>query len=323
MVSFGGGGGQSQILSGIKNIDFIDITALCTASDSGGSTGIMRKEYGVGGYLGDVSKCLWALSDKKKIENTLMHRFEKGFLKGHSMRNILYSALIEIHGEKEALELMHKIFGINRHRVFPVTFEKTSLQVKLKSGQTISGETYIDTISRNHLWEPERNRIIAAQLSPSVNIYSEVEKKIEEADYIVICPGDLFTSVVPSLLPNGVSKAIKKSKAKIILITNIMTKLGETDGYNVINFVQEINRYLSGKTPDYVISNNGKIPKELLEKYKIREHKVSAVLSDNIIPGSMLMASDLWTKDNKGHIRHDSDKVAEILKKIFETNLKN
>ena len=104
VVSFGGGGGQSQILSGIKNIDFIDITALCTASDSGGSTGIMRKEYGVGGYLGDVSKCLWALSDKKKIENTLMHRFEKGFLKGHSMRNILYSALIEIHGEKEALD---------------------------------------------------------------------------------------------------------------------------------------------------------------------------------------------------------------------------
>lgn len=316
VVTLGGGGGQSQILSGIKNLD-INITAVCTSSDSGGSTGVLRREYDVGGYLGDVSKCIWALSDKKEIENILMHRFDKGFLKGHSLKNLVFSALIEKNGEKSALELMHKLFRINSHRVIPVSFEKTSLQVKLKSGQTISGETYIDTISRNHLWEPDRNRIVEAHLNPSVNANEEVEKKIRSADFIIICPGDLFTSVIPSLLPKGISKAIKKSNAKIIMITNIMTKLGETDGYNVMNFIQEIKKYLSGKNPDYIISNNGKIPENLLEKYKIREHKVKAVLPDNTIPDSTLISEDLWTKDAHGHIRHNPIKVAEILKTIF------
>lgn len=316
VVTFGGGGGQSQILSGIKKLD-VDITAVCTSSDSGGSTGIMRKEYGLGGYLGDVSKCIWALSDKKDLENIFMHRFDKGFLKGHSVRNIIFSALIEKHGEKSALELMHKIFRINNHKVIPSTFEKTSLQVKLKSGQTISGETYIDTISRNHLWEPERNRIVEAQLNPNVNTSKEVEKEINSADFIVICPGDLFTSVIPALLPKGISKAIGKSKAKIIVITNIMTKLGETDGYNAMNFVHEIKKHLSGKNPDYIISNNGKIPENLLERYKIREHKVKAVIPNSIIPNSTLITQDLWIKDSQGHIRHDSSKIADILKTIF------
>ena len=327
IVTFGGGGGQAQILSSLNKIPNLDITAICTASDSGGSTGILRKEYRkdkVCGYIGDVSKCLWALSNKTKLENTMMFRFTKGKLENHSLKNLIYTALIIENGPTKALQLMHKVFGLNsNHKVFPVSIENTTLHVKLKSGQVIPGETYIDTISRNNLWHPEHNKIVDVWLNPKVKMLPQLKQVIENADYIMMCPGDLFTSLIPSLLPLGVSNAIAKSKAKIIFITNIMTKLGETDEFTISDFINQVTKRIENREPDYVISNNGKIPINLLKKYKIREHKVEVVLPDKkelSALGIILICENLWAVDKKGHVRHNSEKITKVLTNIFYSN---
>lgn len=323
VVTFGGGGGQSQILEGLKEIEGLDITAVCTSSDSGGSTGILRQEYGsqgVKGYLGDLSKCLWSLSDKGDLPKGLMFRFEKGFLKGHSVRNIVYSALIIEHGEEKALRIMHKLFGLSQnYRVFPATNSLANLKVKLKSGQTISGEKYIDTISRNNLWHPEHNKIEDVWLDPKAKSIPELSKIIKEADFIIICPGDLFTSVIPSILPEGIPKAIEQSKAEIILISNLMTKLGETDNYSVLDFVSQIKKRIK-RNPRYILCNTGKIPNAILERYKTREFKVSPIMpgKEEIENSSIkFITGNFFITSSENYIRHDSKKISKALQSVL------
>jgi uncharacterized cofD-like protein len=320
ITTIGGGGGQTQLLKSLKLIPNLEITAICTVADSGGSTGILKREFGknkVNGYLGDVSKCILALSPKGRIKDVFNYRFPSGSLSPHSVKNIVFTSMIINNGPRDALNLMHKTLRLDPYyKVFPVSFDTTELLVKLRGGQIISGERYIDTISKNNLWDPLNHKIVDICLKDKVKMLPEVKMAIKKSDFIIFSPGDLFTSVIPNLLVKGVSKEIKKTNAKLIFITNIMTKLGETDGFNVMEFVEQIKSRIHNREPDYIVCNWGKIPKKIIDKYKIREHKVLAVLPDKTSLrkfGEKLILEDIWTKDKLGRVSHDPNKLARVL----------
>lgn len=266
VVTIGGGGGHSQVLKALKTITDIKITGICPSTDSGGSTGILQRDYGGSGYTGDLTKCILSLCKNDILVKALTFRYENGPLHNHSVKNLLFHALEKVSDHDEAIEEMWNICGLGAHRVLPVTKEKTELHARLVTGDVVRSETNIDTLAKNPLWNAGLHSISSVYLKPEVNASPDVTGSISKADYVIICPGDLYTSVIPVLLPKGIKASLRRSKGKIIFILNIMTKKGETDDYTAADFVEVIERYM-GRKADFIICNNAPIPKEILRRY--------------------------------------------------------
>jgi uncharacterized cofD-like protein len=279
IVTIGGGSGHSQVLQALKSIPAIQITGICPSTDSGGSTGALQREYDGSGYTGDLTKCIITLCNNDVLANALSYRYVDGPLHGHPVKNLLFHALEKTGTADEALKSMWDICGLGVHRVLPVTHEKAELCALLSIGNTISGETNIDTIAKNPLWNPDVHSISEIYLKPEVSASTLATSAIEEADYIVVCPGDLYSSIIPTLLPRGMMQALAKSKARIILMLNIMTKKGETDNYTATDFIERIEKHL-GKKVDYILYNNASIPDHVLLKYSL-EQKVELSLENS------------------------------------------
>ncbi len=256
IVVVGGGTGTYQVLSGLKNYPSIELSAVISMCDSGGSTGRLRKELGIL-PPGDVRRAILALSDlpfaQKTLEEIFDFRFEGGrTLAGHSLGNILLAALVQITGSMDrAIDEAARILNASG-RVFPVTLDKTNLVAVLEDGTRIYGESKID---RRKI-KPEIP-IKKVYLNPKAKIFKGTTEVITNADLIVLGPGDLYTSLVPILLVEGVNKAIYLSKAKLVYVVNLMTKKGETDGFAASDFVETIEEYLgdSKRKLTYIIVN--------------------------------------------------------------------
>ncbi len=272
VVTIGGGSGHSQVLKALRAMDGLQITGICPSTDSGGSTGVLQKEYDGSGYVGDLTKCAVALCEDELLARTLMFRYENGPLHSHSVKNLLFHALEKVGGQEKALRTMWKLCGLGIHRILPVTHEKTELCAQLRIGNTISGETNIDTIAKNPLWNPNVHSISNIYLKPEVRASRSALDALRTADYIVVCQGDLYSSIIPVLLPKGVKRAVQRSGAKVLLILNIMTKRGETDNYTETDFIQNIEKHL-GRKADFIICNDAPIPDGILLKYSL-ESKV-------------------------------------------------
>lgn len=314
IVTIGGGGGHSQVLKALKSIEDIQITGICPSTDSGGSTGVLQKEYNGSGYTGDLTKCIAALCNDEVLAKALSYRYENGPLHTHSVKNLLFHALEKVSNSEEALKAMWKVCGLSQHQIIPVTNEKTELCASLSIGNTISGETNIDTIAKNPLWNPDVHSISDIYLKPEVNASGLATKAINEADYIIVCPGDLYSSVIPTLLPKGMKEAIQNSTAKIILILNIMTKQGETDNYTATDFVEKIEKYL-GRKADHIIYNDTPIPDRILLKYSL-ERKVELGLFEGsndsrMIPVPLAMVSE------SDQLYSDPKVIKETIQKII------
>jgi uncharacterized cofD-like protein len=272
VITIGGGSGHTQVLKALKKMSEIEITGICPSTDSGGSTGILQKEYEGRGSIGDLTKCVVALCNNENLSKALLYRYENGPLHGHSVKNLLYHALEKVSSSTEALKEIWKICGLGPHRILPVTEEKTELCVRLSSDDVISGETNIDNISDNPLWDPKTHSISEVYLKPEVRASHQVLEALNGADFVIICPGDLYSSILPTLLPKGMKGSIQGSKAKIILIMNIMTKKGETDNYTADDFLEQIEKHL-GRKADIIICNEAPIPENVLLEYS-KEQKV-------------------------------------------------
>lgn len=268
VTTIGGGGGHAQILQAIRDVSDIKITAICPSTDSGGSTGILRKEYGGNGYLGDVTKCIVSLCQDRVLADALMFRYEGGPLDGHSVKNLLFLSLMKTKGFKFAVKVMGKLCELGQHRVVPVTNKRTELCARLRIGNEVLGEANIDRIAQNPLWNPAVHSIKAVYLRPAVRASSIALNAIKKADYLIICPGDLYSSIIPTLLPTGVRASIRKTKAKIIIFLNIMTKKGETDNYTGSDFIKQVESRL-GRTANYIICNSEPIPRGILLRYSL------------------------------------------------------
>lgn len=270
VVTIGGGTGHARILKSLKDIKGISITAVCPSTDSGGSTGVLREDYSANGYLGDLTRCVAALCADPILAEALMYRYGEGALSGHSVKNLLLLALEKVGGQKEGLEAFFRLCGLGDHRVLPVTLERTQLCAKLEMGNDVVSEANIDTLAKNPLWHPSVHAIRDIYLKPSVSATSQVVEAIEEADHIIISPGDFYSSIMPTLLPKGVKEAFLRTSAKITLVLNIMNKKGETDSYSADDFVTRLENRV-GRSVDLILCNDNPIPNEALANYALEE----------------------------------------------------
>jgi uncharacterized cofD-like protein len=256
----GGGTGTFVVLSGLKKYP-LNLSVVVTMMDSGGSTGRLRDQLGIL-PPGDLRQCLVALSDAPLLWRKLfLYRFEKGDLEGHNFGNIFLAALEKVSDSyDEAIETASYVLK-TKGKVFPVTYNKLHLVAEYENGKKVTGEGLID---ENH---SEKSHIKTAYLEPQGEANPKAVNSIAQSDYIVIGPGDLYTSIIPVLLVKDVQKAIKTSKAKIVYIMNMMTKSGQTTNYKASDHLEDLIKYL-GRKPDYVLVNNGTISTDILTSYK-------------------------------------------------------
>ncbi len=306
-VVVGGGTGSFQILRGLK-IYTNQITAIVSMFDSGGSTGILRDEFGTL-PPGDIRKCLVALAsedDENDLRRLFMYRFpEHSSLSGHSFGNLFITALTEIYNGDfaKAAEQAGRLLKIQGH-IYPVTKENAHIHAILENGQNIIGENNIDIPKHN-----PNLRICEIQLTHSVQLYEKSKKSIIEATNIILGPGDLYTSIVPNLLVSGMKEAILESKGIKIYICNVMTKRGETNYFKASDFLKEIEHYL-GSNIDVMICNNRKFSSEILEKYQAEGAQPVEIDAGNI-QGVKLICADVAQESDLA--RHDPNKLAKLV----------
>lgn len=313
----GGGTGTFVVLSGLKNFDF-DLSVVVSMSDSGGSTGKLRDQLGIL-PPGDLRQCLVALSEAPILWRKLfLYRFESGDFKGHNFGNLFLAALEKVSPSyDEAIETASYVLK-TKGKVIPVTHDKLHLAVEYENGKIVTGEGLID---ENHA---ESSKIKKAYLTPNGKANLKAMEAIESADFIIIGPGDLYTSIIPVLLVKGIKEAIIKSQAKIIFIMNLMTKSGQTTNYKASDHLVDLEFYL-GKTLDFVLLNNAKISKDILNTYKkYNEVKVEndlknikyRVLEDDLIDNTPVEKNSLDIL-YRSILRHDSNKLAKVINKII------
>lgn len=322
IVVIGGGTGSFTILSGLKHYAS-NITALVNMADDGGSTGQLRDELGVL-PPGDVRQCLVALSDSPKVRELFNYRFEEGSLKGHAFGNLFLTALEKMTGDfAQAVELASEVLNITG-RVEPITHSNVTLCMQVGDSEIMKGEFTIAhqdfAGQKPRLWlEPE------AALNPIA------KQAIAEADLVVIAPGNLYGSLAPALIVPGLGKELAATTAKKVYICNLVTKPGQTDGFSVADFADEIHRLAGTEFLDYVLYNISQPSDELLGKYA-QEGEYAVTLDDHKLEGAPyqakgadLISDIIWQgsrpSDPIAHtrtlIRHDPDKVARQIMKIY------
>ncbi len=313
VVVIGGGTGNFVVLQGLKKYN-VDLTAVVSMADSGGSTGVLRDELGVL-PPGDVRQCLVALSNSSQLMRSLMnYRFENGGLEGHSLGNLLLSALEKVTGSFEkAVEEVGKILVI-KGKVLPVTTNQVHLKMILNNRKVLEGEGAI------YLSNEIDQGYKSIFLEPYPTVNPKVIEEIMQADLIVLGPGGIYTSIIPNLLVEKVSHSIRQSRAKKALVVNLMNKKGQTTGFKMSHNLKEINKFLGTDVFDFILANSSRPAAELLQAYAeegefvendLKESRV--VLSDFLGSLGKNRKSDLMKRNL---IRHDSDKLAKELMKI-------
>ncbi|MGE5370763.1 MAG: gluconeogenesis factor YvcK family protein [Solirubrobacterales bacterium] len=260
IVVIGGGTGLSVLLRGLKKYTS-NLTAIVTVTDDGGSSGRLRDELGIL-PPGDIRNCLVALAETENtMDQVFQHRFQNsGSLSGHSLGNLLLTALTEITGDfYTAIQEVSKVLAV-RGRVLPATLESVVLCARMAGGDLIKGESSItganQVIDRIFL-EP-----------PDCQPLPEAVQAIMEADAVVLGPGSLYTSLIPNLLVHQIGQAFRETTAPRIFIANIMTEPGETTGFTASDHLNAVIQHIGPGSLDYAIVNNTAIDDERLARYQ-------------------------------------------------------
>jgi len=311
IVCFGGGTALPKaVLADLKKYPY-EISTTASMLESGGSSGQLRVDFKSLSW-GDLRRHLLALSEapewKKKIFQFRVGReiFDDGHT-GHPFGNVFLVGLeLTVKNLKEVLKIAHEFLEV-KGRVFPLTVEFAHIYATLENGEVIFGEDEIDVPKRH---DPNL-KIKEIHLAKKIKAYHPTLNAIKEADLIIIGPGDLYSSLIPCFLPEGVKKVIQKSKAKKILIVNPMTKLGETNNFSVLDFTNEIEKYL-GCNLDYAIYNNEIPPKARIKNYK-KEHPelLDTVKINKNLDKKKFVGKNLLVKS--GSIVYDSKKVVKTI----------
>lgn len=313
VVCIGGGTGLSTLLRGIKK--YCEPAAIVSMADSGGHSGKLRDEFGML-PPGDVRACLVALADDDKaqlLRDLFNYRFAEGSYSGANVGNLLLTALNDILGDfNKAVEAAHDLLGL-KGMVVPVTLESTDLLAELEDGTILFGEKTIDLPRKNgHL------KLRRIWLQPKVPSNPKALELIRTADVIILSPGDLYTSILPNLLVDGMREAISMSSAELVYISNIMTKHGETDDFTVEDFVMTLERHID-RPLDMVIYNTHKVPAPLVKKYEL-EHAIP-VVAEHPLPywqGVDLLstAGSLARHNSKGLAKALAPLISSVTKEV-------
>lgn len=321
IVTVGGGTGSYTVLSGLKHLEDVSLTALVSMADDGGSTGVLRDELGVL-PPGDVRQCLVALSEHSDIVRKLMnYRFSAGALSGHNFGNIFLAALEKVTGNfAEGVEVASKILKV-KGKVIPITNDKAELSILLSGGKIFEGENKID---QANLQDGDIEKIFYKN---NVDLNKRAKSAILKADFIIIGPGNFFCSLIPNLIVKDFKEIIHESKAKIILPINLTNKQGHTMHWKASDYLREIERYLE-KPVDIILVNNEAPSAEQIEHYKLKEGD-GVLINDDLhdtrvvrepLLSHLFVAQDEGDnlKDMRSFIRHDSSKLENSLAKIIK-----
>lgn len=311
LVRIGGGSSGYTLLHSLKELP-LEITAVVNMFDSGGSSGVLRDEIGML-PPGDIRRALAALAEGRKgeiLRNLFNFRFkDEGSVSGHSFGNLLLAALSSIYGSDiEGIRKASELLDV-KGRVLPVSLDMSHLHAILENGEEIVGETNIDV--------PKHDgsiRIAKVFLDPPAQIFEETDEAIRSADLVVIGPGDLYTSILPNILVDGMKEALRASSAKKIVICNLMTKWGETHGFKASDMARELLKYSGLPKFDYAICNTSPMDERLVAAYA-EEKKYPMVCDDalseyaeHVITGDFFSEADI--------ARHDGEKVAAAIARI-------
>ncbi|MEM7051923.1 MAG: uridine diphosphate-N-acetylglucosamine-binding protein YvcK [Acidobacteriota bacterium] len=310
LVAVGGGSGLAVLLRGLKRQEASRLTAVVTVTDDGGSSGRLRRQFGVL-PPGDIRNCIVALADDEDLLARLFqYRFPNGAgLTGHSFGNLFLTALTGITGDfYQAILTAESILSV-RGSILPATLQDVRLRARGHSGRSYEGESAIGTSG-----EP----MAAVMLDPATPpAFPPAVKALREADLILLGPGSLYTSILPNLLIPGIRHAIQQSSARVILMLNLMTQPGETDGFDGIGHLQAIQNLAGESLIDTVLTNSRQPSAEVLRYYADSgSHPVTVDHGAFESIGVEVVATDLLADGDL--IRHDPEKLAAFLPGLLE-----
>ncbi|MUT64946.1 uridine diphosphate-N-acetylglucosamine-binding protein YvcK [Paenibacillus sp. NEAU-GSW1] len=309
IVVIGGGTGLSVMLRGLKEKP-LDITAIVTVADDGGSSGILRNELQMP-PPGDIRNVLMALADAEPLlTEVLQYRFNNGTgLAGHSLGNLMLAAMSDISGDfVTGVRELSKVLAV-RGQVLPAAGQAIVLKAEMTDGSIVVGESLI----------PKSGKVIKRVfIEPSeVEPLPEAVEAIQQADAILIGPGSLYTSIIPNLLVPKLAEAICKSDAVKLFVCNVMTQPGETDNYSVSDHLEAIHTHIGHHLFDYVIVNDGEIPPQVEDRYAEMGAKAVHLDLDEVTRRGYQVIADRLVLF-RTFLRHDAERLSHHIYKLVE-----
>lgn len=310
IVIIGGGTGLPVLLRGLKKYP-VDITAIVTVADDGGSSGRLRNELDIP-PPGDIRNALAALSEVEPlVEDLFQHRFQNGNgLSGHSLGNLILAAMTSITGDfVHAIREMGKVLNV-RGKVLPAANRSVVLHAEMEDGTVVSGESKIPFSGK----KIKRVFLTPDEVEPLAETISEIKK----ADLIIIGPGSLYTSILPNLLVKNIGVEVCQAHAKKVYICNVMTQAGETLDYTASDHIKALYEHMKRPFIDLILVNDEKVPYELEEKYALELAKpVHYDIGELKLLGLKIIHDKIVNYED-GVIRHDTNKVAALLYSLLE-----
>jgi len=310
VVVIGGGTGMPVLLRGLKNLP-IDLTALVTVADDGGSTGRIRSEMAIPAP-GDIRNVIAALSDAEPmLLDLFQHRFSDGNgLSGHSLGNLLLAAMTSITGDfYDGIQEISRVLNV-KGDIFPISNQNMTLHAKFTDGTYVCGESNIPKANK----KIERVFLEPNPIKPLPNAV----RAIENADLVIISPGSLFTSIMPNLIIPQIDVALRETQGKVVYICNVMTQPGETTGFTASDHIQAIQNHIGTGCVDSIVVHNEPIEQSIRAIYA--EENAEPVVYDIeklVDMGLEIIEGDIINHSNKT-VRHDKEKIAKLLFSIID-----
>ncbi len=330
IVIIGGGTGQAVFLRGLKNYTE-NITAVVAVTDNGSSSGMLREDLGML-PPGDIRSCILALADTEPtMQDVFQYRFDRGRLQGQCLGNLFIAAMSEIFGSTEQAIAKISEFLAVKGKVLPVSLDDLQLSVKLKNGKIVTGESGIklEVIK-------QKTAIDTLFVEPNPKPYHAVLDEIYKADAVVIGPGSLYTSVLANLVIPKIADVLRETKAKKFYVANLMSQPGETDGYEIIDYLDVIKKHVGDGIIDTVVANHYVIDANILKEQRVDDEflKTGSALTEaidnyGIQDSTQLLLDDKQKKEiktrgieiveenlieiKKGYIRHNAQKLSETI----------
>lgn len=325
VVVIGGGTGTFTLLTGLKEYENLDISAIVTMADDGGSNRVLRDEFGLLPTSG-IRQAMVALSqDVTLLRRLFEYRYYQGTgISGMTFGNLFIAAVSDILGsQKEAIQETSNLLGVQGH-ILPVSYEKTSLVATYEGGTEVIGEHYIDAPTS----KLAKQKIINLRSIPKIKLDDDAKKAILQADMIILGPGDLYTNTIANLIAGGVKEAIESSMAKVVFVMNLMSRLGETYNYKSGDFLEDLSLYLNPDRLDYVILNTETSPSPaVLKKY----HEQGQGIVEDDLGSTWHRAQIVRARMRSSHrpetakgdklvrsmVRHDPALLAKVITKLL------
>ncbi|PAD22806.1 gluconeogenesis factor YvcK family protein [Terribacillus saccharophilus] len=305
IVAIGGGTGMPVLLRGLKQLP-VDLSAIVTVADDGGSSGKLRTELAMPAP-GDIRNVIAALADAEPmLIDLFQHRFKDGNgLSGHSMGNLLLAAMTSISGDfYNGIKEISRVLKV-KGNIYPIANQNVVLHAEMTDGEIITGESNIPLANK------QIKRVFVSPLP--VKPLPDAIEAIKQADLIVISPGSLYTSVMPNLIVPEIENALRDAPGKVVYVCNVMTQYGETTGYTAGDHIQAIHDHIGADIVSTIVVNNSSIEQDIRENYA-EEHAEPVVYDISRLKslGLEVIEADIIDHDQR-KLRHDTHKIAKLL----------